>query len=328
MIIIEADAKTHFDLGFQIGQKLLEAYGSGLFANKPENLSWQEMIEASKPYLEITERYFPQYIEELKGISYGSEISFDLLWANISETAITKDYSDKCTSFFAKNKKGFTVGHNEDGGSSPEEDLLYIQKRTLNGFTVLETNYVFNLGGVSASINSSGLIQTINTLHHKDFQQGVPRDIIARAISDSKNFQEAKDIINKIPRSYGYNHNLLQHGKILNIETSSKNADYFETKENYVHTNHYTRALKPFQHNHTHYKHSTTYRRYEDALNKVDTINNSSEMKKALSDSVCLCNENTVGSIIFDLPNKKAFFATDRPNPDTRWIEMELDFIK
>ena len=93
------------------------------------------------------------------------------------------EFHEKCTTFVINN--GQKLSPIMKIGKDSKNDI-YILRKTIKDTTLLELYYYNTLGGISISINSFGLVQAINTLEHIDSQIGVPRNIIARWLSETK----------------------------------------------------------------------------------------------------------------------------------------------
>ena len=101
------------------------------------------------------------------------------------------------------------------------------------------------MGGNSVSVNSNGIIQTINSLFSKDKNQdGMPRNIIARWLSESSSISKSFQEISNLKLASGYNYNIVSRSDgILNMETIASNQIITKIVPPFVHTNHYISEL-------------------------------------------------------------------------------------
>src|SRR3989344_8750354 len=210
---LEFSAESNHDLGFQMGKAFREEAHKRV---KPLN---QTETDLANQLLEVTEKYFPQYINELRGYSEGAEVDFLGLWAVSIEDALDS-LLEKCT--FGATNGGELLFHNEDWEKGSEKSISMVKKE-INGLVIFEIYYHNTLGGNAISINSNGCVHSINSLSHKDHQIGVPRNVIARFLSETSDPVGDFEKIKKIPRASGYNHNIVGiDGTIYDMEMSAK----------------------------------------------------------------------------------------------------------
>lgn len=321
----QINAKDHYDLGIKRGELFGDVARKTLEKRKQEK-NWNKKVTLSKDYLTITQQYFPKLIEELKGYASASEIDFSDFWTMSLEDDL--DYVDveKCTTVVTNN--GMLISHNEDW-DEVSEDNICVLKKTLEGVTTFELFYYNTLGGASTCINSHGYVMTINTLAHIDRQVGVPRNVIARWLSETENIEKDFEKLKQIPRSLGYNHIFINtKGQVWDLECSATKQVLTRPSLPYVHTNHFLEnEMKPFEENDNS---SGTYERYEEACKRVKpqmsmgeivAINSATSEEK---DSIM--NPRTIGKIVVDLENRVTKVWLKREK-EKGWIEYKLDFL-
>lgn len=331
MLYVIIKAKNHYEAGFQLGKNLADLKKKYLLVSQPRDLSWDELIPLSKPFLKETEKYFPQYIDELHGLAEGAEIPFEKLWVKTCLEEILSISEEKCTTIFAKQTLNSLVGHNEDEDVW-KKDYLFLQKRTIGEITTLEFNYALSLGGQAVSVNSFGLIQCINHLYHKNFQPGVPKKIIGRWLSEAPSFEYIKNELPKINRASGYNHVFIKNDQVLNIELTPKEIDITQYSKNYVHTNHYLGRLRKHS-NIAGINKDSSYARYQQASKLVNGINDIDKMKQALSyqeagKKYSILNKRTLGSMIINVGDKSCWVALPNTGLESGWEKFHLEFLK
>lgn len=320
---ITFQAKNNYALGLQLGERFGEQVRNSLqkVASEP---GWIQKVERSKEYLDITQKYFPHYIEELKGYATSAHVDFLEFWARSLEDELDQE---KCTTIITNN--GLLTSHNEDW-TTDAQDLLYLVKKTIGELTIFEFLYYATLGGNSISINSHGIIQTINSLVHSDHQIGVPRNVTCRFLSESSDIPKDIAYFATLPRSSGYNHNFTDgNGKIFNLESSAAHHTFQEVHAPYVHTNHYLGDLQQYENSHGA---SATKQRYAFACQHVQPHMSVDNMKMLDSDisqgrDASLMNERTIGKMIVDMQEKNAYVWMLREN-EKGWVEYSVDFIK
>lgn len=319
-------ATSHFEMGKRLGElfkpSYLEKYQTYL---KKEKLS-AALLEESKKYFTITRKYFPQYIEELEGYAKGVGVDFSHVWHLYLIDDLTL-VPEKCTTVFSKG--GVLIGHNEDNFDFLGEHISLLEK-TMNGNTILELHYDSGLGGDACSINSYGFVQTINTLHHTDHQIGVPRNIIARWLSETKDPQSDFDRMKKIPRAAGYSHTFASpNGDVTSIESSALHARITIPSLPFIHTNHFlSKDLIPFEDK----SHSGNSK--ERALCAVEFVPNvvkTQDMFHLLERVSNLPSNDrreskTIARMVFDLNNKVVWSWLQREN-SLGWVQYPLSFL-
>lgn len=315
-------AENNFDLGVKLG----EIFGSDLreeILKRKENPSWALLVEKSKLYLEQTKKEFPLYLEELDGYAKSADVEFFDLWPLIVGDELEE--TDKCTSIVTN--EGFLIAHNEDWDYKAKSELSVL-KKTINGLTTLELFYSFSLGGSSIAVNSNGYLQAINTLTHNNFQTGVPRNVIARWLSETNNPIKDFERMKKMVRSAGYNHLFVsKFGEVVDIESTASNQMIFEPKAPFIHTNHFLSALKKFETG----EKENSLSRFEFATKNTDENMSTEGLKrivedKSLGEDLSVFNERTIGKMIVDFQNRVAKIWLLREE-SAGWIDYPLDFI-
>lgn len=310
---------SHYEVGLAIGKTMNKAIKMVLTSRRAIfEKDFSIRIQRSKLFQEQARKYFPQYVDELRGIADGAKVTFDELF--LSNNREVGDFNplpldpNHCTIIGIPTERGYLLGHNEDWDASSQSHL-YILDATIGETRLFGLNYSNTLAGCSVVENGYGILQAVNELSHQDEFVGVPKNFIARALLDSKTLEEAEGIMKNVPRAAGFNHVLVQGSRLWNIESSAK--EYIIEKlelQKYVHTNHYVTELKRMDKGN---KESEV--RYAKVKERLGDVNSLEEIKKLLSDrqSPRICREGTIGSMIFDMPNKVAHIAYGQPTPQS-----------
>lgn len=315
-------AKNNFELGLLMGEKFGN-FARATIAESKEERDWTTKIERAKQYLNVTEQYFPHYVEELQGYAKGANVEFLDLWTMSLEEDVHQELNDKCTTIITNDGK--LISHNEDWDKDSEDSICLLLK-TIGDVRIFEIFYFNTLGGNSISINSHGFITSVNTLVQSDKKFGIPRNVIARWLSETKNPDEDSLRLKSMPRSLGFNFNVLnKEGKIWNIEYNSAGAILTKPNSPYVHTNHYLSELKSYEMNDNS---SGTFDRYEVANSKVKTQMTISELTDLTNDTSrgairSIMKETTIAKTIVDLEKARAYVWLRREN-DKGWLEYNL----
>jgi len=317
----EIKANSYYEMGIKegilFGKHLRKAIKK--FKN---NSHWKFLESKSKLYLDYTKKIFPQYIDELQGYSKGAKIKFQDTWLYTLNAELPK--IDKCTSIISNTGK--MIAHNEDWDIGAK-DLICILKKSIGKLSVFELFYYNTLGGNTISINSHGIIQTINTLTHKDKCVGIPKNIISRWFSETKNPEIDLIKFSKLKRASGYNHNFVNKlGEIWNLESSAKKYNFEKINPPFVHTNHYLSKLKNLENRENMQQ---SIRRYKFAKNNIKNRMTFDKLKMIMEDKSqginnSICNKNTIASMIIDIERKYAYIWLLQ-EPNKGWIKYDLN---
>lgn len=320
---------SHYEVGVAIGKTMRVAIKSVLVNSQAIfKKDFLARIQQSQLFQQQARKYFPQYVDELRGIAEGAEVPFDELFlSNNREVANSDPYlfldPNHCTILGVPYQGGYLLGHNEDWDAS-SLSLLYLLDASIGGTRIFGLNYANSLVGDGVAVNEYGLSQGINELRHTDAQVGVPKNFIGRAVLDCKTLEDVEGIMKTVPRAAGFNHVLVQGQRLWNIESSAK--EYVIEKvelQKYVHTNHYLTELKRLDKGN---KESVNrYNKVKDLLSSINTVN---DMKRVLSDreDPQICRSGTIGSVIFDMPNKVAHIAYGQPTAES-YVEHSLTHV-
>ncbi|MCR4329931.1 MAG: C45 family peptidase [Candidatus Roizmanbacteria bacterium] len=317
-------AKNNFDLGIQLGTNFKRELMLSLNKQR-KNDNWGIRVDKSKVYLEVTEKHFPSYIDELKGYAKGSGVDFRELWALRMLWALNIE-DDRCTTLVTNG--GFLVSHNEDWEVGTK-DTISVLKKTVGKLTIFELYYPNTLGGCAVSVNSHGFFQGINTLTHSGSQVGIPRNIIARFLSETNNPEKDFRKLKALTRQFGYSHVIVNsEGKTWNVESTGSDALLVKPELPFVHTNHFLTDLKSFDKDDNS---CGTHDRYTFAKRYAKPNMKRNELEKLVSDTskgkkVSLFNERTIGRMIVDFKERVAKVWLLREK-EKGWVDYELDFL-
>ena len=325
--IVQAEG-SHYEVGFAVGKTMRQSIINLLTREKASlGKKFVHYVDMLPPFIDATRRYFPQYMDEVRGIADGAGVDFQTLFftncREVIDYAGSPRTADHCTIVAIPYGNQYVIGHNEDWDAESLE-ILYIFDASIDGVHIFGLNYGDSVMGDSVSVTSHGLIQAVNDLQHQDAQLGVPKKFIARAFLDCKTLEDAEEIMKTVPRAAGFNHVLVQGQRLWNIESSAK--EYVIEKvelQKYVHTNHYVTELKRIGK-----ENLESEKRYAKAKERLSDVKSIKDMKELLSDQTDprICREGTIGSLIFDMPNKVAHIAYGQPTPDA-YTEYSLTHV-
>lgn len=316
-------AKNNFELGFLMGQKFASEARGALTEMSTKN-DWSDKTKRAERCLKVTQKYFPQYIEELTGYAKGADMDFLNLWTLSLEDEVDKETSDKCTTVVTNN--GTLISHNEDWDEDSENSVCVVLK-TVGQTRMFELFYYNTLGANSVSVNSHGILTALNTLYNSDAKVGVPRNVIARFAAETDNPEQAIRILKEIPRGAAYNITQVNaSGKIWNIEYTSTRVVATTPQSPFVHTNHYLAPeLVLFEANDdsggTRLRYRVACARVKPQMNVaeiIDLTNDDSE-----GDERSIMNKRTIGKMVVDMKNLTAKVWLKR-EAEKGWVEYNL----
>jgi len=320
----EIEANSFFDLGVNKGRLFKKQLVNSIKKEKQDKL-WGKRLEKSKEYLNFTIKSFPNLVEELKGYAKGAGVQFEEVWALSLEDEL--DDVDKCTTIITNNGK--LVAHNEDW-SANSKDAICVLKKTIKDLTIFELFYYNTLGGNSISVNSHGIVQSINTLSHTDKRVGIPRNVIARWFSQTKSPQNDYSKLSTLTNSAGYSHNFINpQGEIWNIESSAFKHELSKIASPFVHTNHYLTEKKELENNNNL---SGTFDRYKHASENIKKSMSLVDVQNLMSDEskgkkISIFNERTIARMIVDLESFAIHIWLLRESKKG-WVKYDMDFLK
>ena len=189
---------THYAIGKKWGM-LLSKNGKQLLDNIPFDIT-KEMKEFAQQCYPVYEEYYPEIIDEIKGIADGQKIKPDSLYAILfSMYALVK--VTNCSSFVIKNEQSFLLGRNSD--FLTEIEKLYMN--CLYSFKMSDS-YAFS-GNTTAfvemedGVNQAGLTIALTSVFPDQLKPGINVGMILRMLLEKcKTVKEALELLKRIPR--------------------------------------------------------------------------------------------------------------------------------
>ena len=176
------------DIGFAIGQidaDLIQKQVLQLAEFRETERTWQRRSYLQELFTEA--RYvFPEYFLELESMVNVAQVEFELflIWncrgdLPMSDDAISesaKHSPEACTTLLypAAKSSVAVIAHNEDGPPELDGHCCCFSVRQENGSKFSTFHYPGMLPGHTLSVNSHGLVQTINNIRVDDLQSVIP----------------------------------------------------------------------------------------------------------------------------------------------------------
>lgn len=309
------------------------------------NLDWEKAKGMAQQYIEPIREYNPDYLEEMRGVADGAQVSFDdILTLNArSELALQGNAQsapeiDGCTSFAflpeVTEGNHMLVAHNWDWKESRRDSMVMMNITQSNG---KPTIHMITEAGIigKTGFNSSGISVYLNALSVDSPPSGLPLHIAMRGILDSKTLSEAMSAAVKMPLGCCANFVIgSSEGEAVNIEISNDDFDVLLPNDGViVHTNHFISPRLPRDPYHDTFKRKlpdTFLRQYrgEQMVKKqrgsfsVESIKKMLKNHTGFPDAICRHSNltipegqrlGTVFSIIIDLTDSTMYFCPGSP---------------
>jgi hypothetical protein len=236
-----------FDVGFGLGRHAAFALRDHVSQRLADGVAkWRGSTRVADLQA-AAEARFPDLFSELKGIADGAGLDFqDIFLINVLADLPTEYPTSQsgCTTLLVPGsvERGelALIAHNEDASLTATTPwfIAHITPRRQPSFSCL--CYAGKLPGTAFSINSAGLVQTINDVRLMDWQIGVPRVFVARAVLTCNSTEAAVRLIRNTVRSSGYHHGLgsATGGDLYSVEAPSTGVVAIALRSPTAHANH------------------------------------------------------------------------------------------
>jgi isopenicillin-N N-acyltransferase-like protein len=244
---------THREMGRQIGeafktqiqhhvQNTRELIQS---AYETLELDWDGARMQGRKYIPFAQERYPEYVDEMLGLSEGADVNFDDVGVVNALEAVTMDalHLSKCTTMAVSEVNTadghILIGHNEDWIPEDEPDVFLVHAEPKDDPPFLAMTYGALLPNIG--FNAYGLAQCCDSVYPNDSRIGIPRVMVSRAVLAARTPTEAIRQILVPRRAAGYSHMIAhESGEIYSVEVSSRKFAILSAQDGYlVHTNHY-----------------------------------------------------------------------------------------
>lgn len=271
--VVEATG-TNYEIGYEMGRHAkssLHKIVVNLARFKQLKNDWGNSRRLNE-LMAKTKATFPDYYQELQGISDGSEMTLEdiFLWncrgdfpKGVTENIETAGCTDV---LLAKtdNRKAAIIAHNEDGNVKLGGHCFIVKARIKSkeskDKTIVSFAYPGLLMGHTFGVNSKGLVITINHLPWYKKIDGIPRHFIGRALLDCNEMEDAVRLLKSRRSTGSFNYNIGQAGRdyLLSVETPAGKSDVVKVTKQFAHANHYIspshKSLLPEEKGSTYYR--------------------------------------------------------------------------
>ncbi len=338
---------THREMGCQIGEACREQVQHSIEnahllieqSYSTLELTWDGAIIQSRKYLPFAEERYSQYVDEMRGIAAGANVSFDDIMALNAMEAVTMDalHLTRCTSMAVNEQRTadghVLAAHNEDWVPEDENDVYVISAKPRDEPPFLAMTY----GGLLPNVgfNAYGIAQLIDSVYPNDSRIGIPRLVVSRAVLASRRLSGAIGRTLISHRAAGYNHLLLHDsGEIYSVEVSARKFDILHGTDGYmVHTNHYlSQTMKEIE-NEPEELISSRVRYFranrllrQNSAHSIKSLQSIQKDHVNLPNSICnhnidgidpLDRESTISAMVIDLTSREMHIAWGNPCQNT-----------
>lgn len=236
---------NHYDIGYQVGQQFKKLIRKALLRS-PFYIGLK-LMDSMKPewFNELqtnAEKFYPQYIDEIRGIADGAKMKYrDIAIVNFRHSIKLEIPKIECSTLIFKDNDKIILAHNEDHEKTIREYSYILVAKYHKGPIIFTYSYPGCIPGNSVSFSSHGIVMTGNALEDPDLKLGLPKGLLDHAMVESKTIDEAVKICQTNGRSGGYSYNLASQTeqKALNLETTSTRTGITSVNDRYFRTNHY-----------------------------------------------------------------------------------------
>ncbi|WP_457559351.1 C45 family autoproteolytic acyltransferase/hydolase [Candidatus Harpocratesius sp.] len=241
---------SNYEIGFKVGQNFRNQINNVLQKSiriqnleKYDHRNPQKVKTAEK----LIKNHFPQYLEEIHGISDGSGIDYQkILLINLFHLF----EHENCSTVIFKTKKVVQNGvqkeillvHNEDHNKVMCENSYYLQMKLSEDLTIFCHTYPGCIPGYSHGMNSNGIVITCNYVPDPIGAVGIPRTVLGRWMLESKSIEQAVERAHGFsPRTGGVSYNIasLKEYRAVNVEITGNDFAVTEIEDRFFHPNHY-----------------------------------------------------------------------------------------
>jgi predicted choloylglycine hydrolase len=242
---------THYETGYFVGVK--NASRIREIVQNHQNLHLKMLPFLKQPkglsrfleFIDVHERMYPDYMQELKGMADGSQSRFeDLFLINLRGEYLPFDEDDAgggCSTVTIVNRDRQIIGHNEDAAADYRDKLFFLTVKPEKGVSWTALCYPGILSGNAAGWNECGIFFTINITAPRQVRVGPGRYFAARSLLEATSLDDAIKRVTLPGRASGFNYTIATTDppQVVNIEVTDTKHHIKPIEGYYFHTNHY-----------------------------------------------------------------------------------------
>lgn len=219
---------THYEAGFKWGETLLN-HGKKLDHCPTFELT-EEKYKFADECIKEYEMYFPEVLEEIRGIAEGNKIPVETLQA-ILFSMYCFELDNKCTCFALSTQKEIIFARNSDF-------LVNLEKLYMNCIYQLKGSFTFN-GNTTAyvemedGVNEHGLAAGLTFVYPRLRKTGLGAGMLVRYILEKcKTTKEAIEKLHHLPIASAQTITLAdKNGEIAVVECNPENVVVIKTEQ-------------------------------------------------------------------------------------------------
>lgn len=269
---LEISEITNYNIGYRIGeyfqfqiQEILSRQFADKISNPESQFNGMSFLEVLlyfvdsdpatfyDPFYNEAQRFFSDYLDELKGMSDASGAPLKHLFTSMCQlkilsiimsghpNALPKPTIKGCSTVSYASSNKLFLAHNEDFFTA-HADLMYVVKVSQPGKpTFMCLNYPGSVYGIPPGMNDAGMVFSGNQIDIPLASPGVPFVFLSRAVLAAQNIDEAKAIVQFNNLAYGTHLNIgsFNENKIISAEVMPGKYEIHEVDGFYAHTNHF-----------------------------------------------------------------------------------------
>lgn len=314
---------TYYNAGYKWGNLLYK--NNNIISNQHTFVITEERKKFANKCLPIYEKYYPEILEEIKGIADGQRDSYENLYTFLL-SMYCFEFDNHCTCFAFKDDKNIIFGRNSDF-------LVNLEKLYMNCLYKLDNVYAFN-GNTTAfveiedGINEYGLAVGLTFIYPKVTNAGLNAGMLVRYLLEKcKTTDEVIENLKILPIASGQTLTIADSkGNIVVVECNANNIEIIKPNEkgNFVTTANEFNSHNMKKYNNYDIDNWKAEERYLVAYNSLKENNNNFSIKLAkdiLSGKYgFMCqydrktNADTVWSVIYDIKNNKIYRVEGNPS--------------
>ena len=314
---------THYNAGYKWGELLYK--NNKIISSQHTFVITEERKKFANQCLPIYKKYYPEILEEIKGIADGQQDFYENLYTFLI-SMYCFEFDNHCTCLAFKDDNNIIFGRNSDF-------LVDLEKLYMNCLYKLDNVYSFN-GNTTAfvemedGINEYGLAIGLTFIYPKVINIGFNAGILVRYLLEKcKTTDEVIEKLKNIP--IASQQTVTVADSIGNIAVVECNAEYIEVIKpnkdgNFVAVANEFNSQKMKKYNNYNVDNWRAEERYSVAYNslKENSNNFSIELTKNILSGKYgfMCqydrktNADTVWSVIYDIKNKKIYRVEGNPS--------------
>lgn len=317
------------DRGFEHGRSFADRIQRAwtFYRQTLRNISDRTLAEAVQPITGHIASFFPELLEEMRGIAAGSGVAFEDIVALNSRTELLQLLELpplECTSMYFAGSG--ILGQNWDFAEALEEltVILAVRHEDLTLLMLTEPGMIGKIG-----LNSAGVGVSLNRLGSRRRLDGVPVHVLLRAALECRSVAEIRHLLGRV--RIGSESALIAAdttGDAASFELSGTRwGEHRNHAEYLVHANHYAGLVEEEFSTPEDVEHSMTRYLRAEELVRASPRDSAEEMFRLLRDrshdlypicrdyepSPTLGRSGTISSIVMDLPRRQFHYTAGNP---------------